>query len=136
MPILRYIAAHETDQGFINIGDLAAVVGVDGHAVVVEVERLIDAGYIPGQLQKMMTGGDPSTWFLTESRLTERGARAVSIWPKAEQFIESLEARAESEPDPVRKEALGNLLKTARAVGVPVLSEVLATAAKRALNLP
>ena len=136
LPILRHIAAHETDQAVINIGNLSAALGLDGHAVVVEVERLIDAGYIPGELQKMMTGGDPSSWFLTKSRLTERGARAVSIWPRAEQFIESLEARAETELDPVRKEALSNLLKMAKTVGVPVLSEVLATAAKRALNLP
>lgn len=135
-PILRYIAAHETDQDFITIGEVAVSLGLDGHAVVVEVERLIDAGYIPGELRKMMTGGDPTTWFLTESRLTERGARAVSIWPRAEHLIETLEARAEIEPDPVRKQALRDLVKTAKVVGAPVLAEVLATAAKRVLNLP
>lgn len=136
LPILRHIAAHETDQDFINIGDLAAALDLDGRAVVVEVERLIDADYIPGELRKMMTGGDPSPWFLTESRLTERGARTVSIWPRAEQLIETLEARAEIEPDPVRKQALRDLVETAKVVGAPVLAEVLATAAKRVLNLP
>ena len=136
LPILRYIAAHETDMGFIEIGELADATGIDGHSVVVEVERLIEAGYIPGDLTKMMTGGDPSSWFLTKSRLTERGARAVSLWPRAEQFVQVIEARAESEADPVRKKALRSLLETVKEVGVPVLSEILSAAAKRTLGLP
>ena len=62
MPILRYVAGHETDMGFITIGELSGALQIDGHALVVEVERLIDAGYIPGKLQMMMmTGGDPSS---------------------------------------------------------------------------
>jgi hypothetical protein len=60
LPILRYIAAHETDMGFISIGELATALAIDGHALAVELERLIDAGYIPGKLQMMMTGGDPT----------------------------------------------------------------------------
>jgi hypothetical protein len=53
LPILRYIAANETDMGFISIGDLSTALGIDGHALAVELERLIDAGYIPGELQMM-----------------------------------------------------------------------------------
>lgn len=136
LPVLKYIAAHETDMGFITIADLANATGIDGHAVVIEVERLIESGYIPGDLQKMMTGGDPSSWFLTKSRLTERGARAVSLWPRAEQLVQVIEARAEAEADPVRKKALTTLLATVREIGVPVLSEIIAAAAKRTLNLP
>ena len=33
LPILRYIAAHETDMGFISIGDLSAALGIGGHAL-------------------------------------------------------------------------------------------------------
>jgi hypothetical protein len=135
LPILRYIAAHETDMGFISIGDLSTALGIDGHALAVELERLIDAGYIPGKLQMMMTGGDPNPWFLTKARLTERGARAVSLWPRAEQLVQVIEARAEAEADPVRKKALQSLLETMKEIGVPVLSEILAAAAKRTLNL-
>jgi hypothetical protein len=136
LPILKYIAAHETDMGFITIAELASATGIEGHAMVIEVERLIESGYVPGDLQKMMTGGDPSSWFLTKSRLTERGARAVSLWPTAEKLVETLEARAQAEADPVRKKALTELLETARQVGVPVLAEILAAAAKRTLGLP
>jgi hypothetical protein len=84
----------------------------------------------------MFTGGDPTSWFLTNSRLTERGARAVSLWPKAEQLLETIEARAEAEHDPVRKKALKGILENVRQIGVPVLSEIIAAAAKRTLNLP
>jgi DNA-binding MarR family transcriptional regulator len=136
LPILKYIAAHETDMGFITVGELSSALTIDGHAVTVELERLIDAGYIPGTLQKMMTGGDPASWFLTKSRLTERGARAISLWPSAEQLVETLEARAQAEADPARKKALIELLETARQVGVPVLAEILAAAAKRTMGLP
>ncbi|MHB8499786.1 MAG: hypothetical protein ACYDHE_02455 [Candidatus Acidiferrales bacterium] len=135
LPILKYIAAHETDMGFITVAELASATDIEGHAVVIEVERLIESGYVPGDLQKMMTGGDPSSWFLTKSRLTERGARAVSLWPRAEQLVETIEARAQAEADPVRKKALIELLETARLVGVPVLTEILTAAAKRTMGL-
>jgi hypothetical protein len=136
LPILRYVGAHETDMAFISIGEISKATGIDSHAVVIEIDRLMDAGYIPGSRQKMMTGGDPSSWFLTKSRLTERGARATSLWPRAEQLVEVIEARAQVEADPVRKKALQSLLGAVRAIGVPVLSEILAAAAKRTLNLP
>lgn len=119
-----------------TVAELASATDIEGHAVVIEVERLIESGYVPGDLQKMMTGGDPSSWFLTKSRLTERGARAVSLWPRAEQLVETLEARAQAEADPVRKKALIELLETARQVGVPVLTEILTAAAKRTMGLP
>jgi hypothetical protein len=83
-----------------------------------------------------MTGGDPNPWFLTKSALTERGARAVSLWPRAEQLVEVIQARADAEADPARKKALLALLETTREVGVPVIAEILSAAAKRTLGLP
>jgi len=136
LPILRYIALHETDAGFISVGDLAAATGIDGHALSIELDRLIEAGYIPPKLQKLMTGGDPTSWFLTNSRLTERGARAVSVWPRAEQLVRVIESRANAEADPARKKAFMTLLETVKEIGVPALSEILAAAAKGTLNLP
>jgi hypothetical protein len=38
LPILRCIAAHETDVGFISIGDLSTALGIEGHALAVELE--------------------------------------------------------------------------------------------------
>jgi hypothetical protein len=84
----------------------------------------------------MMTGGDPNPWFLTKSRLTERGARAVSVWPRAQQFVQILEARAETEIGPVRKKALMTMAETTKQLGVQVLGEILSAAAKKTLGLP
>jgi hypothetical protein len=42
LPILRYIAAHETDMGFITVGELSSALAIDGHAVTIELERLIE----------------------------------------------------------------------------------------------
>jgi DNA-binding MarR family transcriptional regulator len=136
LPILRYIAEHEGEQRFINIGELAEATGIEPNLVTVEVERLLDAGYIPGELVKMGTGGDPRPWFLDKSRLTERGARAVSLWPKAEQLLQVLEARAKDEPDPSRKRALMTLVGALKELGIPVISEILSAAAKRTLGMP
>ena len=135
LPILRHIAAHEGEQRFINIGELAEATGIEPNLVTVEVERLLDAGYIAGDLVKSMTGGDPRPWFLDKSRLTERGARAVSLWPKAEQLLQVLEARASQEHDPGRKKALLTLVGAVKDVGVPVIAEILSTAAKRTLGM-
>jgi hypothetical protein len=90
-------------MAFISSGEISKETGIDGHAVVIEVDRLVDAGYSPGSLQKMMTGGDPSSWYLTKSGLTERGARATSLWPRAQQLVEVIEARAQAEADPAAR---------------------------------
>lgn len=136
LPILRYVGAHETSMGFISVGEIAKETGIDVHAVAVELERLIDAGYIPGQLQKMGAGGDPSPWFLTESRLSERGARAVSVWPRAEILLKTIEERAQLEPDPVRRRSLLMLAAAVKEIGVTMLTDLMTSAAKKMLNLP
>ena len=135
LPILRYIADHEGEQQFINIGQLAEATRIEPNLVTVEVERLLDAGYIPGELVKTATGGDPRPWFLDRPRLTERGGRAVSVWPKAEQLLQVLEARAKVEPDPARKKTLIRLVGTVKEVGLPVLAEILSAAAKQTLGM-
>jgi len=99
LPILRYIAAHESHTSGLTVGQLSNALGISGDAVTIELDRLIEAGYIPPKLIKTSTGGDPTTWFLVNCRLTERGARAVSLWPRAEQLVQLIEARAEAEPD-------------------------------------
>lgn len=101
------------------------------------MERLLESGYIAGRLQKLMTGGDPRPWFIDKPlRLTERGARAVNIWPQAEDLVEALEARAANEPDPGRKGALRTMAGAAKDVGVTVLGEVIAAAARKTAGLP
>jgi hypothetical protein len=135
LPILRYVADHESEMGFVNIGQLADATGLDPNRVVVEVQRLIGDGYLPGELQMLMTGGDPRPWFLTSARLTGKGARALSIWPRAELILETIERRATEEPDPARRRALAGLAASIKDVGVGVLAEVIAAAAKKGAGL-
>ncbi|MHB8325639.1 MAG: hypothetical protein ACYDEA_00355 [Candidatus Dormibacteria bacterium] len=79
--ILAHIAQHEAERGVLQVGALADATGIGPQHVAVEVERLIEAGYIAGQLQKLLSGGDPRPWFLTQPRLTEPGARMLRGLP-------------------------------------------------------
>jgi DNA-binding MarR family transcriptional regulator len=136
LPILRYIADHEGDQKpLIEIGELADETGIAANLVAVEVDRLIEGNYIPGPLTKW-SENDSRRWFLGRARLTERGARALSLWPKAEELLQVLEARASDEHDPGRKKALTALARAAKEVGVPMITEILSAAAKRTLGIP
>jgi len=135
LPILRYIAEHEGERPLIHLGELADAIGVAPNLLAIEVERLIDADYIPGELHRW-SDTDPREWFLSNPRLSERGARAVTVWPEAEQLLQVLEARASDEPDPGRKKALIMLAGAAKDVGVPVIAEILSAAAKRTLGMP
>jgi hypothetical protein len=136
LPILRYIAIHEGERKpLIEIGELADATGIAPNLVAVEVDRLIESNYLPGPLTKW-SENDPRHWFMGGARLTERGARALSLWPKAEQLLQVLEARASEEHDPGRKKALIMLAGAAKDVGVPVIAEILSAAAKRTLGMP
>ena len=137
LPIMRYAAEHESEQRLVNIGELASATGIDPNDVVVEVERLTESGYIAGRLQKLMTGGDPGPWFIDKPlRLTERGARALTVWPQADSLLEALESRAVTESDPTRKTALRAMVGAAKDIGINVLGEVIAAAAKKSAGLP
>jgi hypothetical protein len=60
----------------------------------------------------------------------------VSLWPRAEEFLEILEVRAEHEPDPGRRRAFRQVLGAVRELGVSVVAEVLAAAAKKTAGQP
>ncbi|MDA8332301.1 MAG: hypothetical protein M0027_14095 [Candidatus Dormibacteraeota bacterium] len=79
--ILAYVAEHEAEGVVLTVGTLAEATGIDPQHIVVEVERLIEGGYIAGTLQKLATGGDRRPWFLTHPRLTERGVLRAGRHP-------------------------------------------------------
>lgn len=81
IPILKAVRGVEgTDDAYVlQIGDLADRTGLDPRQVVVEVERLIDGGYLSGKLSKRMTGGDVRPWHIDYARLAPAGARAVRL---------------------------------------------------------
>jgi len=120
----------------LSIGEIADDTSLEPEHVVTELERLIEGGYVAGPLRKLMSGGDLRPWFIVSPRLTDKGTRAVRIWPGTDELLSALTERAESESDPERKSKLRALAAAARSVGVDVLGEVLAAAAKQAAGLP
>lgn len=61
----------------LRIGALAEATGTNPQRTVVEVEQLIEGGYIVGTLQKALIGGNPGPWHPSDPRLIDRGADAA-----------------------------------------------------------
>lgn len=53
--------------------------------VTVELERLVDAGFVKGPLHQYLSGGDFSVWSLEEASLAER-VGVVGAWPSDDPY--------------------------------------------------
>ncbi len=129
VPILNYVASIQNPAiQVISIGKLAEAVGSNPMAVVDEVERLMAAQYMTGNLTKLMTGGDPSPWPLVGVRLLERGARVVGIWPPEElyQAMLSVLDQVEQQSDEQTQTRLQRLRGAFIELGTNTASAVLA----------
>lgn len=136
LPILRLIAKVESTPGAVlTVGDISESTDISPQFVVPEVRRLIDEGYIPGELKPLFSGGDVRPWYLTEARLTGKGARAVEIWPGVDDVLAVLSRLAETETDPEKRSKFQRLASTVKDVGIQVVSEVLVKAAEHAAGL-
>ncbi len=84
LPILEAVRDVEgTDNAYVlQIGDLADRTGLDPRHVVVEVERLIDGGYLSGKLSKLLTGGDVRPWHIDYARLAPAGEGRSACGPR------------------------------------------------------
>ncbi len=136
-PILKWIADNE-GGGTVTIADLAISIGQEESVTANELERLVGAGYIDGQLRKFL-GPGRGHWVLFPYRLDERGARAVGLWPAGDAgdvLLQVLRAAEGQEPGPDRK---GRLSRAAEALGglaKDVLTDIAASVVKRAAGLP
>lgn len=143
VPILGAIAELEGgEQAYVlTIGDLADRVGLDPQEVAVEVERLIDGGYLSGKLTKLMSGGNVRPWHLTGPvRLAPEGARVAGLWPSRDPYetlMTLLERRVAEAPDEETRskwrkvrDTIGGLGKD---VGTNLIASVLVELGKRGL---
>lgn len=73
LAVLKAVAERETATGLVSVGDLIDATNIDPQVVVNELGRIVQGGYVTGELQKLMSGGDPRPWFLVNPLLTERG---------------------------------------------------------------
>jgi hypothetical protein len=118
------------EAGFPTVGEVAESTGLSTRDVGRAVQALNDAGLI--QLERMLSGGDPSPWFVTG--VSAQARVFVGAWPSpeglAERIVVVLEQTAESEPDPERKSRIRSLLggagETAKAALVEILSSAIA----------
>ena len=102
LPILRLAVRAAEERSEIELGSLAAELGLEPRQARIAVEELREAGYLKahgaGGMKVYVTG------------VTEKGRVATGSWPSSEglldELIDALEHAAESEPEPERKQAL------------------------------
>jgi hypothetical protein len=119
IPILQFLAARD-DMDPVSIGQIVDATGIQGRDVVSEIDRLTSGGYINSRLVRLGTGGDVRPWFLDGSRLGERGARTVGMWPSEDGFqalLQLIERRIDGESDQARKVGLSRLKDSLIGIG-------------------
>ena len=80
LAVLQALAKRETASGIVGIGEVIDATGFEPHVVVNEVERLLREAYITGELQRLITGGDPRPWFLVNPLISEKGNDALETF--------------------------------------------------------
>lgn len=137
-PVLKWIAAHEGGNPA-TIGDISDELGLEPMAVVNELDRLYNDGYITDEVCKTMTGGNPRPWHLYPIRLTGDGARAVGMWPSgdaADVLLEVLKRAEAAESDPERKGRLQRAVEALGGLAHDILVELAVSVAKGAAGIP
>ncbi len=122
LPILQAVREVEgTDEAHaIPIGALAERLSLDPGHVAVEVERLIEGGYLSEKLVKPMGGRDVRPWRISNARLAPAGARAVRAWPSSDPYealLALLERRLAEAPDEDTRSRLRKVRDTIKGPG-------------------
>lgn len=133
LPILEAVREVEgTDESYVlRIGALADRTGLEPRHVVVEVERLIEAGYLSGKLGGPMSGGDVRPWHIQNARLGAAGARVVGLWPSKDPYealLAVLERRVAEAPDDETRSKWRKVRDTIGGLGKDVGSNLIAGA--------
>ena len=71
LPILEALHEYGGPRDLVSVGDVAEWTGLDPAVVAGGIERLETAVYLGGSLRKLMSGDDPSPWFLENSSLAD-----------------------------------------------------------------
>ena len=80
IPILDYVQENSDPEDSLYVGQIAAGTGLGPEDVSIELERLVDAGYLVGDFRKYI-GSSPNSWNIFSCSLSQRGLRAVDAWP-------------------------------------------------------
>lgn len=80
IPILEYVHENSDPEDSLSVGQIAAGTSLGPEDVSIELESLVDAGYLVGDFRKYI-GASPSSWNIFVCSLSERGLHAVDAWP-------------------------------------------------------
>jgi hypothetical protein len=137
LPLL-HAAAERLDEGedeAFGPSDLADETGLSRDDCRRAGAALVSAGYLRGIDVSSMGNGLVKDYLLTE--LTEKGRRAVGMWPSAdagEALIAALRDAAEHEPDMERRGLLRKATESLEKVGTGVLTGVVTAAINGTLH--
>jgi hypothetical protein len=132
VPALEYLHA-QPPMSVVNVGTMAAFLGVDAMGLAGEIDRLHEAGYLQHELVKPMTGGDPRPWHMF-SGVTGAGAQVIGAWPCADAYdamIKRLDELVAGEPDPARRSRMKCLRDAATDAGKTIVTEVIVDVLRR-----
>jgi predicted ArsR family transcriptional regulator len=124
-PVLRHVAhLVEVDRADeIRSEEVAERLGIDEDDALHSIIALHDAGYIEG-LRADTLGGR----YISATGLTERGRRAVGIWPSGESvdaLVDALRQAEEATDDPEERGALRRAASAVLGVGRDVMTDVM-----------
>ncbi len=127
LPVLDTVVGLLDEGNFaVTVADVAGQTGFDTKTVDRALNAL-ESQYVV-KYQKMMTGGIPDSWYVTE--VTASARRVVGQWPTAESLAERLAAAfseaADEEQDPERKSRLRQLASFLGDTGKDLAAEIIA----------
>ncbi|HEX2273696.1 MAG TPA: hypothetical protein VHG90_07480 [Acidimicrobiales bacterium] len=127
LPILEAVATVEgTDEAkILPMAALGHRIDETPDGVLVEVERLLESGYLAGELKRPFAGDD----YLQFARLGAAGARAVGAWPSTDPYealLVLLERRVAEAPDEETRSKWRRVRDTIRSLGGDVGSNLIA----------
>jgi hypothetical protein len=127
LPVLDAVVRLLDEGNFaVRVADIASAAGFDTKTV----DRALDAleGEYVVEYHKMMTGGIPDTWYVSD--VTAAARRVVGQWPTAEsltaRLAEAFTEAAEAEPDAERKGRLRQIGVFLGDTGKDLAAEVIA----------
>lgn len=127
LPILKFLATRDEVFGSVTIGEIASATGLKDAEAASELTRLTFDGFLQGELRQYF--GPITNGRLVGTALTEKGARAVGMWPSENLYdalLELIDRQIEMTTDEGSRSKLANLKGAMAAVGTGAAGTLLA----------
>lgn len=136
LPVLVEVAGIADKLDTVQPSRVAAATGLDDHDVLAAIQALVHAGYLHENRSKLGLNGSGDIYVVMPGWLipSERGRRAVGLWPSEEtaldRMVEKLraiaeDAEADEETRSRARRILDNILAGGREIGLAVASAMI-----------